>query len=146
MSIVGLAAHTFLFAEFAYELSLKSEDFYGSTDDPAVRTADVEAISNVLASLSASLSTRLGEIDAISIDSPTDSNKSAIIALASRSKVLADELVVALTPLECVTPISTHIAKQAASTLWEGDRQAALQARLNEIRESLASSLARFDR
>lgn len=146
MSIVGLAAHTLLFAEFAYELSLESENFYGPTDDPAVRTADVEAISNVLASLSASLSTRLGEIDAISIDGPTDSNKLAIIALASRSKVLADELVVALTPLECVTPISIQNSKQAARTLWEEDRQPALQARLNEVRESLPHSLVHLGR
>lgn len=144
MSIIGLAVHTLLLAEYAYQLSIESEEFSRPTDDPAVRTQHVEAISNVLAGLSASLSTRLAEIDSISRNNHADSNKSDIIALASRSTVLADELVFALTPLECVTPYSTQKPNQAARTLWEEDRPAALQARLNEIRESLPQSLAQF--
>ncbi|KAE9966562.1 hypothetical protein EG328_008827 [Venturia inaequalis] len=122
MSIIGLAVHTLLLAEYAYQLSIESEEFSRPTDDPAARTQHVEAISNVLA----------------------DSNKSDIIALALRSTVLADELVFALTPLECVTPYSTQKPNRGARTLWEEDRQAALQARLNEIRVSLPQSLAQF--
>lgn len=146
MSIVGLAVHTLLFVEFAYELSIKSENFHGSLDDPATRSQDVEAISNILTSLSTSLSTRLAEIDSTSLDSRIDSSKSDIVELASRSKVLAGELVIALTPLECVTPISTQNSKQAPRTLWEEDREDALQARLNGIRDSLPQSLAQFAR
>ncbi|TID26397.1 hypothetical protein E6O75_ATG00890 [Venturia nashicola] len=146
MSIIGLAVYTLLFAEFAYALSTESEDFYGPSDDPAVRTQDVEAISTVLAGLSTSISSRLAEIDSISLHSLTDSNESDIIAMASRSKLLADELVVVLAPLESVTPILTRDSMQTSKTVWEQGRQAALQARLNDMRESLPRSLAQYHR
>lgn len=146
MSVIGLVVYTFTFVEFAHKLSFESEEFYSPTDDPETRAEDVQTISNVLANLSTRLSASIAQIGATSTDRGIISSEASIIALALRGKVLADELVVALAPLEHVTPQSNPDVKQVARNLWEEDRQAALQTKLNEIRQSLSSHFTEFMR
>jgi hypothetical protein len=140
MSIIAIAANTLLFVEFTHQVS-KDLEIYSCTDDTLAETTKMNAISKTLSRLGASLTAGLAIISAASIGRLRNSNENGIIALASWSKAMVDELLVALTPPRNSTLNTLQSFNQAACTLLDENKNSALQDTLDEIKRGLLSNL-----